>query len=65
MILIQEVAPKRYNLYSPEWTLALGKEEEISGIGPELNLSVDAGLVRQNNTYMKPERLSVGSSSIL
>ena len=49
MILTQEeIAPKKYNLYSPRRIHLSWKEEEISGNGLELKVSVDTGLKRLN-----------------
>ena len=49
MIVIQEEVPlKRFNLCSRGRPLHREKKEEISGIGSELKLSVDAGLERLN-----------------
>ena len=49
MILIkEEVAPKRYNFGSEEWTLVSWKEE-ISAIGSERKLSVDASIECQED----------------
>ena len=45
MILIQEVAPKRYNLCGQRRTLE-SWNEKISGIGSEVKVQVDAGIGR-------------------
>ena len=52
MKLIQElVAPKSYNLCCLQWMLVSGKEEGISRIGSELNVSLEMGLERLNVIY--------------
>ena len=57
MILIQEEdAPKRYNLYNPGWALASCNEKEISWIWSELKVSVDAGLERPEFICSRKDR---------
>ena len=47
IILVHEkVAPKRYNFCRPRRSYVSSKEEEISGNGSELKVSVHAGLER-------------------